>query len=229
MSEIVKTPMAKLVEKVMQHVEVVDDLPVPDEEKEKHDKLRRKLEARGVPSRAAAVISSGKMLVNPAVEMVREFMGGPPGTLVLSGSKGTGKTVAAGWAMQCNVEDDAAAKQKYERWPTELGPRFLDVARFARAPRWNDPVVMQCIEDCWVLVIDDVGLEYLDGKGVFLSLFDEILVHRHDNNLRTILTTNLAPTAFFERYGERVRDRIREEGSSFFVINSESMRGKVTP
>ena len=233
--EITKTPMAKLLEKFMQKVVVVEDRPEHDveqekqEKQEKQDRLRKKLEARGVPSRAADLISSGKMLENPTIERVRRFMASQPGTLVLSGSKGTGKTVAAAWAMQCNVEDDPAAKKKYERWPTELGPKFMDVARFARAPRWNDPMVMQCIEDCWVLVIDDVGLEYLDGKGIFLSLFDEILVHRHDNNLRTILTTNIPPDTFFERYGERVKDRLCEEGSAFFVIHSESMRGKIAP
>src|SRR6185503_16570805 len=80
------------------------------------------------------------------------------------------------------------------------------------------------------LVIDDLGAELLDGKGVFKSLLDEIFDAFYSSKRRLIITTNLQPKIedayraecqrdgidpepqFAERYGARVRSRFMQVG-----------------
>jgi DNA replication protein DnaC len=77
------------------------------------------------------------------------------------------------------------------------------------------------------MVIDDLGVEYLDKNGNFLQRLDELIDERYSNYRQTIITTNLNVKAFKERYGERVADRIREGfefGGAFMELAESSMR-----
>ena len=108
--------------------------------------------------------------------------------------------------------------------PAELRPRFVDVSRFSRSSRYDDEQ-MGPLERCSMLAIDDLGMEYADAKGSFLSLLDGLVNARYAASLRTVITTNLGAGAFRERYGERVADRIREVGR-YVEIADPSMRGR---
>lgn len=152
---------------------------------------------RGWPRRAleaAAVADESRQ----AVQRIRAWDPGDKSVLVLSGEPGCGKTVAATW------------------WATH-SPRYNRVARFIRATTFAtssryDQVARQFCYGAAALVLDDLGTEYLDGKGSFNVDLDELVDTFYSEERPLVITTNLGPEAFKGRYGERVADRIRECG-----------------
>ena len=62
------------------------------------------------------------------------------------------------------------------------------------------------------MVIDDVGVEPSTIKvwGNEISPFVEVIYHRYDRQLFTIVTSNLDDEELFKRYGPRVADRFAE-------------------
>ena len=80
---------------------------------------------------------------------------------------------------------------------------FLDATRLARVS-WYDHDSFYKWENTGLLVIDDLGVEFLDGRGNFIMLFDGFINTRYNNAGRTIITTNLDVERFKARYSERV-------------------------
>ena len=126
--------------------------------------------------------------------------------LVLAGAKGSGKTVAACEAIYAAYG------------------RFAPVADLVRAGQYNTEALDE-LASAGLLVLDDLGTEYVDAKGFFLASLDWLVNARYSNEKATIITTNLPAKAFAERYGERVADRLREAGQ-YVEIADQSMRGK---
>lgn len=128
----------------------------------------------------------------------------PRKLLVLAGGVGAGKTTAAAWV---------ALKGADPR------PGFMRISELERRGRY-DKKLDEWLKDKTSLVIDDVGAEVLDGKGVFRSLMDEVVDIFYSNRRTLVMTTNLRPRRkdkdeqeqFFERYGERVWSRIAQAG-----------------
>lgn len=126
-------------------------------------------------------------------------------TLVLAGGVGAGKTTAATWAL---------LKGQDPR------PGFLRASELERRGRY-DKHLDEWLKDKTSLVIDDIGAESLDGKGVFVSLLDEVVDIFYSNRRTLVMTTNLRPRKenaddkdedpqFKERYGERVWSRLSQ-------------------
>lgn len=128
---------------------------------------------------------------------------------VLSGGKGTGKTVAAAWRA---LND-----------PSPAAFRFVRAATLVRTSRFSD----ECAEllDAPALCIDDLGAEYNDAKGSFLADFEEIVDTFYSDRRRLIITTNLPGKEFKLRYGARVVDRITE-CAEWRHIEGRSMRAR---
>lgn len=63
-----------------------------------------------------------------------------------------------------------------------------------------------------MLAIDDLGVENVEVRsyGNITTPVTELLSHRYERRLLTIISTNLPPRIIGERYGERVADRMRE-------------------
>lgn len=63
-----------------------------------------------------------------------------------------------------------------------------------------------------MLAIDDVGIEPLEVMeyGNVVSPIVELLTKRYDEQLFTIMTTNLTPDGIRKRYGDRIADRLNE-------------------
>ena len=63
-----------------------------------------------------------------------------------------------------------------------------------------------------MLAIDDLGTEPVEIQdyGNHLSPVIDLLYKRYDEQLFTIITTNLTPKEIRERYGERIADRLNE-------------------
>jgi len=144
-----------------------------------------------------------------ALECAREWLAGEKLWLVLLGSTGLGKSVAAAWALrQCANAGVGVAWVQAAGLASMVGG-FDNVARFER------------LQHVAVLCLDDLGLEHDSGFG--RSLLGELLQARHENQLRTILTTNLSGADFRARVGERVADRIRADCIAK-ELRGESMR-----
>jgi DNA replication protein DnaC len=138
-----------------------------------------------------------------------------PWCLVLSSSTGVGKSTAAGaWLRELAGSVECIVSQPVRRWwpATELAALDFYGDQFPR------------ICDCTALVVDDLGVEYNDVRGAFVSKFDRLLDARYRELRRTIVTTNLTAAAFAERYEERIRDRLRE-GAIWASISGQSLRG----
>jgi hypothetical protein len=180
----------------------------------------------GAPRRVWDVLA-GEVAETEAIARVREWLKARKTDqsvwcLVLSAGKGAGKSVAAGLAMEelgahpvdrrnrlCQGEDIVSW------WPS---------SRLARLSGYDGRFDKIC-ESPHIVVIDDLGTEFLDAKGWFLQAVDALVDARYAGYLPTIITTNLTGQAFKERYSERVVDRLRE-GGSFFEFAGKSLRCK---
>ena len=165
------------------------------------------IEARhaGVPAAVMALISvEASLKPTPAREAVLEFMAQAPGTLVLAGPVGTGKTVAA-----C----EAFLRQR---------GLFVRAAHLSRLG-WFDEDAWRPYERAALLVVDDLGSEYFDAKGGGQAQWETFFDLRHSELRRTICTTNLTAEEFKSRYSEKWRDRLAERGA-FVRVTGQSMR-----
>lgn len=153
---------------------------------------------------AAFVIADGDARETPALVRARRFRdqdlrSGRP-LLVLSGGVGSGKTTAAAWVIASM------------RFPL---PRFLRATTFARTSRY-DAAANLAWSKAGALVLDDLGAEYIDSKGSFLTDLDELLDTYYADRRPLIITTNLGVDEFRDRYGGRegrIASRIREAGA----------------
>lgn len=154
-------------------------------------------------------------LATPAMVFAKRFPYMPSRVIVFAGGVGAGKTTAACW-LALRAEDRA--------------PGFIRASTLERRGRYDKSL------DAWLkertsLVIDDLGVEVLDSRRVFASLLDEIVDGFCSRRRVLIMTTNLLPritdemiadakkenrepeSQFVERYGDRVRSRLRQIGA----------------
>lgn len=149
--------------------------------------------------------SAGRARVDAEL-MAHDF--GAKNIVVLSGPKGVGKTVAAAlWALR-------------RPRPTYM----LTAARFARTSRYSAEQREEWFS-APALVLDDLGVEYVDEKGSFLADLDELIDVYYASERPLIITTNCTDKVFLERYKARVFDRIIEAAEWISVVG-ESMRGQ---
>lgn len=74
-----------------------------------------------------------------------------------------------------------------------------------------------------LLILDEVGIQF-GSEAEKLLLFD-VLNERYEKRRPTILLSNLTKDEVVAYLGERIIDRIREDGGSMQVFNWESARG----
>jgi hypothetical protein len=175
--------------------------------------------AMGVPGVLARQITSDAELISTdAMRVVQAFITAKPTTvpfegsnsvefdgtewlLVLAGPPGAGKSLAAACALATLggmwVPAEGLADIKFD-------------AKTARP--W--PLV----------VIDNLGLEYAGPGAYGISRAEQLLVHRHSENRRTIVTTNMrrrtldGVMGFEERYGGRVAERLARGGKYVITL-----------
>lgn len=163
----------------------------------------------GVPSRVLTAALAARE--TPAVALAREWLAGPKPWLVLMGGTGVGKSVAAAVALV----DASKARQSCLWVPAvELATRAggFDGVAFGLRCKGAD-----------VLVLDDVGMEH--GNDFARSVLSEVLQHRHENEARTVITTNLSGADFARRLDARLVDRIRSACVSKALVGP-SLRGE---
>ena len=75
-----------------------------------------------------------------------------------------------------------------------------------------------------MLVLDDLGSEYMDAKGSLLTDLDELVdVFYGSLRRRLIITTNLTAAGFKTKYGDRIVSRMRDAGV-WIELDAPSLR-----
>ena len=180
----------------------------------REEERRQKWAGWGIPSKDIKAIADQTLDITAAVAEMTAFEDRRAILFVLSGPLGCGKTTAAAqWLTH------ARERGTYITTKPRL---FLPIATCARLNRYDDAALHR-VERALALVLDDLGAEYLDQKGAFVSLLDSLIDARYRHLLPTVITTNLRATDFKARYGPRTVDRIRERGD-FIEINGPSLR-----
>lgn len=179
------------------------------------------LRSSKVPESLVQCIRGG---VRPTVatKFVEDWLKGELKSLALVGPPGTGKSVAAAWAIANNLV--AYDVFRYEpkdlpqdwRFRSALFVQAQDLAWPREAFEDTLPVLRRA-KTCALLVIDDCGTENGDGE----RGLDAVFRARMDSEgKRTILTSNLLegsermkpPTGFRGRYGRRILSRLLGSG-----------------
>ena len=173
------------------------------------------LTKRGVPEKDARAVAEMSLDETDAIKACKAAVEARDRIIVLAGPPGVGKTTAAGWLV-------SKALSPHWHFDPLSSARFMTALELARISVYDDDA-MAAVERPDLLVIDDVGAEYADAKGMFSTIIDGVVNARYARSLTTVITTNLNATLFRERYGERVIDRIRECGR-FVELKGASMR-----
>jgi DNA replication protein DnaC len=128
-----------------------------------------------------------------ALRGVRGWLQGSERWCLVVGPVGTGKSVAARWAVEQVIETG--------RWAL-----MTTAARIGRLSTWDDAGELDRLERADLLVVDDVGAE-ADNDHARVTL-RSLLDTRHDRGRRTLLTSNLVGGSLSRWLGERISDRI---------------------
>lgn len=127
--------------------------------------------------------------------------------LFLYGGVGNGKTTMAKATAQLitNLYDSAYSDER----KTVITVSALELADIAKQ---EDGARFARIKNAELLHIDDVGCEPTSVKvwGNEISPLVEVLYHRYDRLLYTVITSNLYEEDILKRYGDRVADRFYE-------------------
>jgi len=161
----------------------------------------------GFPGRAMAAALDPDLTAAP-IQAIDRFGGDDRTIAVLSGANDCGKTVAACW---------------WALTKTARAPRFVRAGTFAASSRYKRDDRAPLL-DAGVLVLDDLGAEWSDAGGSFLTDLDELLDVFYGNRRHLIITTNVPATDFANRYHKRIAARIREAGRWFELGNAPGRR-----
>jgi hypothetical protein len=180
----------------------------------------------GVPYEALSTLR-GRPEESEALKACRKFNADAMAIfLLLLGPTGVGKTLAASLA----VVDFAS------RWPWNEQPsgqreepiRYAQASSLTRLSAFNAEAdrYVDSLRSCHLLALEDAGEEGTElGRGLFV----ELLLARHAKRKRTVITSNLRPTQFRDRYGAAVADRIQATGYVPNLFAEKSRRRKGNP
>ena len=141
-------------------------------------------------------------------------------SLVFCGTTGTGKTHLAS-ALSFYLIENFQTKILYTK--------AFDVLRevketYNKSSKKTFSDVQDKHAKVDLLIIDEVGVQF--GTETEKQILFEIINERYENLRPTILITNLSLTNLKEFAGDRVIDRMKENGGKIVVFTGESFRGK---
>jgi DNA replication protein DnaC len=185
----------------------------------------------------AKLLLSDQLNETDAIGFAREFLHeaaqGHAKILILSGSTGVGKTIAAGWLM-LTARPPAPQGAHGARWPTDRHPVIATAAELARWGAFGHEEERSQLARARVTVIDDLGMEDTRSRG-FLPYLGELINERAGAPGYTVITTNLdiqgemparyAQTPAEQKIWERVTDRFRR-WSLWYEIVHPSLRSR---
>jgi DNA replication protein DnaC len=221
-----ENPFLRLVNRHYSAAEIPDEPSVEERIRQHEERETARwadhLEACGCEPRSIEALTSGRF-ATLATQGVSQWLHSGKTFLLLLGDKGAGKTVAACEALSLAKKpihflgpDGPVRSWSYA---SELG-LFIDATTLCQAAYRSDGyAVQERAAKVQTLVIDDLGVERMDGAGIWASAFDALVKRRESHRLRTVFTANLmgakgdaSKSMFRERYGDRAYSRIKGDG-----------------
>ena len=147
----------------------------------------------------------------PAIAMVRDFWESRQRALVLYGPRRSGKSVAGAYWLTLEGRVPVQRASIGTSWEWDATSRFYSVFDLEQAQTSFDrehQAVMEEMIGARALVLDDIGAETRSVQGGLTR----VIYERHRYERATLITTNLNPQTFEQRYGARNVARINETG-----------------
>lgn len=198
-----------------------------DEAKAKIDRWRNKLKSAYIPIRFQDKTfdnfnheTDKQKNVFDKVFLFAENLKETPGKcLILCGKPGTGKTHLSVAACQYSMKHHGmitvfTTTIKAIRWIKDSWHKSSDITEMEAINTFLMPDL---------LVLDEVGVQY--GSETEKILLFDILNARYESRKSTILISNLAVNEVVKYLGERIYDRLKEDGGECVVFDWESNRG----
>lgn len=141
-----------------------------------------------------------------AMATARAWLSSTAWGLLMLGGVGRGKSLAAAWLWLRLRELDLVEADTVHR--QRRGVLWLR-ARVLQNLEWTEraEVLRRCATS-YGLIVDELGGEdQRTGEAV-----SDLIEQRGDEQRRTVITTNLEPPRFLERYGDRLVSRLRSGG-----------------
>lgn len=125
--------------------------------------------------------------------------------LILAGPRGVGKTFG-GALVSYGHEESLLVKVLRIQQGGLFGPgsELLNRAR-----------------DVECLVLDDLGVEYLEDKGIMMSILHDLIDARYEHSGPTVITTNMNLEAMAKRYSPAIIRRLKETGMYRWIGSKE--------
>lgn len=140
-------------------------------------------------------------------------------SLILCGNAGTGKTHLA-----CSIALHVIREHALAAVYMTVGRAFRMVKEtYRRDAGKTEEEVLSFFSTPELLVLDEIGVQY--GSDTEKNILFEIVNERYEALLPTVLISNLALPALTEYAGERVIDRMKENGGKLVVFDWKSHRG----
>lgn len=163
-----------------------------------------------IPSRLDTLLRAGALTTHALSETARWLETRSVPALVLQGDPGSGKSVAAAWAFR-----HAYHRVRHSGAGIAAWPEWWDANAITNMRPWDER--WNAIDAAPLVVIDDVGTEIgLEASSKMQGVLERLW---NVSSGRMILTTNVSPPDFCERYGDRVRSRVA--GSAVWVACAE--------
>lgn len=155
-------------------------------------------------------------VLDVATNFAKGVIDGEASSLIINGKVGTGKTLLA-----CAIVEQCIQTRSCRMI------RALDMIRnikstWSRGTDHSEQEVTNYYSTVRLLVIDEIGVQF--GSDAEKMILFDIIDARYQNMLPTVIISNLNLAGISEAIGERVIDRIKEDGGKFIKLDWESKR-----
>lgn len=194
---------------------------------ERHKAWQKRLGESGIPDRFHtrtlesyhALNAGQKRALEFAASYAAKFSGESGRSAIFCGKPGTGKThLAAGIGLKVMASNGLVLFTTVQR----MVRRVKDAWRKDATESESD--VIRLLVEPDLLILDEIGVQF--GTEFEKNLMFDILNERYEKRRPTLLLSNLMPADVKVFLGERVYDRLREDGGVCVPFDWESHRGK---